>query len=73
MADAILNTRHLPERLKRTLAWALEARMTELTAESRTGYSPGAYDPRVDDLVSDTRQAHALGLISYLPKWATWR
>ena len=70
MSGAILNTQYLPIRLKRNLANGLDARYLELERDQRTGYNPGAPDPRIDDLVSDTRQAFALGLLSFLPWWA---
>lgn len=70
MPDALLRTRYLPERLKRNLAVGLDARWLELVRDQRTGYSPGLPDQRMTDLQSDARQAHALGLISYLPDWA---
>lgn len=70
MTDAILRTRYLPERMKRNLARGLDALMLELMSDRHTGYAPGTADPRVNDLVSDARQAHALGLIGFLPGWA---
>jgi hypothetical protein len=67
---AVLNTTYLPPRLLRNLANGLDARYLELQRDSRTGYRPGAVDVRVAELVSDTRQAFALGLLAYLPEWA---
>lgn len=70
MTYAILNTAHLPERLTRNLARGLDALMLELMRDRNTGYAPGTHDPRIDALVTDARQAHALGMIGYLPGWA---
>lgn len=68
--DAMLRTQFLPVRLRRNLARGLDALMLELMSNRNTGYAPGTYDPRIDALVSDARQAYALGLIGYLPGWA---
>lgn len=68
--SAILRTDHLPARLKSNLAKGLDALMLELMSNRNTGYVPGLPDPRVDALVSDARQAYALGLIGFLPGWA---
>lgn len=67
---AILHTGHLPRRLKSNLAWGLEARWEELHQAQRTGYQQDQEDPRMAALKSDARQAFALGLITYLPRWA---
>ena len=72
-AGAFLDTRFLSDDMKRTLAVGLEARHDELMRDARTGYTPGASDPRVEKLVAVARQAHALGIIAYLPKWADFR
>jgi hypothetical protein len=68
--DAMLRTLYLPVRLKRNLAVGLDARWLELERDMRTGYNPGKPDQRMADLISDARQAYALGLIAYLPGWA---
>src|SRR5688572_9223079 len=68
--SAMLVTRYLPERLKRNLTHGLEARWLELQRDGKVGYTPGAHDPRVDALISDARQAYALGITLYLPEWA---
>lgn len=70
MSGAVLHTGFLPGRMTRNLARGLDALWIELTRDQRTGYTPGKGDPRMDDLVSDARQAHALGLIGFLPGWA---
>jgi hypothetical protein len=70
MNDAMVRTKYLPVRLRRNLAVGLEARWLELLRDQRTGYSPGRLDRRMLELQSDARQAYALGLISYLPRWA---
>lgn len=67
---AILDTRWLPERVKRNLAVGLEARWTELVRDAKAGYGSDATKGMREDLVHDARQAFALGLISYLPAWA---
>lgn len=68
--SAMLVTRFLPERLKRNIAVGFDARWLELKRDLRTGYTPGKADPRMADLISDAKQAFALGLITYLPQWA---
>ena len=68
--SATLDTKYLPERLTRNLGRGLDALMLELMSDRRTGYAPGTHDPRIDALVSDARQAYALGLIGFLPGWA---
>lgn len=70
MPGAVLHTAYLPERMKRNFSVGLDARMLELVRDQRTGYSPGAVDPRIGDLVSDARAAFAVGLIAFLPTWA---
>ena len=70
MIDAALRTKFLPVRLKSNLAKGLDALMLELMTNRNTGYAPGTNDPRVDALISDARQAYALGLIGFLPGWA---
>lgn len=68
--SAMLVTRYLPDRLKKNLAWGLEARYLELWNNRGAGYGTDNTKGMRDDLISDARQAFALGLISYLPGWA---
>lgn len=70
MMGAILDTRFLPARLKKNLAFGMEAYMLELVRDQRAGYGADATRGLRDALVSDARQAYALGLIGYLPTWA---
>lgn len=68
--NACFCTGYLPDRLKRNLAQGLEARYLELWNARGAGYAADNTKGMRDALISDARQAHALGLISYLPTWA---
>lgn len=68
--SAMLVTGFLPRRLKMNMAYGFEARWLELMRYPK-GYNSGDAQKQAKvDLISDARQAHALGLISYLPDWA---
>lgn len=67
---AILDTRWLPERMKRNLANGLDALHLELVRNRGAGYGGDMTKGMREALVSDARQAYALGIISYLPAWA---
>lgn len=67
---AILDTRWMSYRIKRNLAYGLEARWTELVSAAKAGYGSDMTKGSREELISDARQAFALGLIAYLPKWA---
>ena len=70
--SAMLVTRFLPERLKQNLAHGLDARWLELSSYPKGYGGRDAQGSAKADLISDARQAHSLGLISYLPTWARW-
>lgn len=68
--SAMLVTGFLPRRLKMNMAYGFEARWLELMRYPK-GYNSGdAQSQAKVDLISDARQAYALGLIFYLPDWA---
>ena len=68
--SAILHTGYLPFRLIQNLAFGLEARWLDLLRDRHASYGGDATRQTRADLISDARQAYALGLISYLPTWA---
>lgn len=59
----------LPESLKRNLATGLEARWTELWNQRKAGYGSDATKGQREALISDARQAYALGIITHLPSF----
>lgn len=68
--SAMLVTRYLPARLKQNLAIGLEAQWERLWQDRKAGYAADNTKGLRDALISDARQAFALGLITYLPTWA---
>lgn len=68
--NACFCTGYLPESLKTNLGRGLEARYIELWRDRNAGYGSDMTAGMREKLASDARQAHALGLIPYLPQWA---
>lgn len=68
--SAMLVTRYLPTRLRHNIAWGLSAYHSELLSNRSSGYADDNTKKQRDNLIEDTRQAFALGIIDYLPSWA---